>query len=257
MKINVGYKGVSRYGEYRVVSVIDGNNFIVRFNDGFEKLAQRKEVVNGVIKNPYHPHVCGVGFVGQGEFTCKGKDGANTTEYEVWNGLFKRCYNKKRQEMMTPSYAGCTVHADWHNFQKFAKWFTSHPNYGKGYALDKDLTILGNKEYSEEACYLVPVAINSLLCDSGAIRGKYPVGVHWCNTRGKFISQCNTGEKTAAGKKKQTYLGKFDNFEEAFSIYKATKEKYVKQVANKYRSEISDKIYENLMNYEVKNDAAN
>lgn len=51
---------------------------------------------------------------------------------------------------------------------------------------------------------------------------------------------------------KRVYLGVFDSEQEAFEIYKIAKESYVKEQANRYRNEISEVIYQNLMNYIVK-----
>ena len=47
------------------------------------------------------------------------------------------------------------------------------------------------------------------------------------------------------------YLGCFNNPEKAFQAYKAAKEAYIKDVANKWKGEIDNRAYEALMNYEV------
>lgn len=46
-------------------------------------------------------------------------------------------------------------------FSNFLKWFNG--NYIKGYALDKDILIKGNKVYSPETCCFVPYEINTLV----------------------------------------------------------------------------------------------
>ena len=39
--------------------------------------------------------------------------------------------------------------------------------------------------------------------------------------------------------------------EQAFNVYKKAKEKYIKEVADKWKDHIDIRVYEALMNYEV------
>ena len=48
-----------------------------------------------------------------------------------------------------------------------------------------------------------------------------------------------------------THLGFYDDIECAFLAYKKAKEEHIKEVANKYKDVIEDKVYEILMRYEV------
>ena len=43
----------------------------------------------------------------------------------------------------------------------------------------------------------------------------------------------------------------FDTEEEAFARYKGYKESFIKKMANQYRSKISDKVYQAMMNWKV------
>ena len=43
----------------------------------------------------------------------------------------------------------------------------------------------------------------------------------------------------------------FDTVDEAFNSYKEAKEDYIKEVANKWRSSIDNRVYEALMAYQV------
>ena len=54
------------------------------------------------------------------------------------------------------------------------------------------------------------------------------------------------------GKKQQKYLGLYNTPEEAFNAYKTFKENYIKQVADKYKDKIPDKLYKAMYNYKVK-----
>lgn len=47
------------------------------------------------------------------------------------------------------------------------------------------------------------------------------------------------------------YLGIYTTTEEAFQVYKQTKESYIKEVANEYKLLIQHELYEAMMNYKV------
>ena len=52
-------------------------------------------------------------------------------------------------------------------------------------------------------------------------------------------------------KGKREYLGYFNTELEAFNAYKQAKESFIKEQANKWKSQIDGRAYEALMNYEV------
>ena len=52
-------------------------------------------------------------------------------------------------------------------------------------------------------------------------------------------------------KGKSEHLGFFNTEIEAFNAYKVAKEAFVKEQANKYKSQIDPRAYEALMNYTV------
>lgn len=162
-----------------------------------------------------------------------------TKEYQTWINIFKRCYNKTYQEKH-PSYNNCIVDNEWHNFQNFAKWFEE--NYIDGYQLDKDILVKGNKIYSPETCCFVPQEINSLFIKRQNKRGEYPIGVS--KHRNRFASNILID-------KKRKYLGTFNTPQEAFQIYKIVKEKHIKEIADKYKYLISEKVYLAMYNYKV------
>ena len=47
------------------------------------------------------------------------------------------------------------------------------------------------------------------------------------------------------------YLGLYDTPEKAFEVYKQFKEKYIKRVADHYKDQIPEKLYQALYNYKV------
>ena len=109
-------------------------------------------------KNRITPSVCGVGFIGAGKYEVR-IGGVISKQYQVWSAMLARCYNNKVKEKK-PTYAGCYVCDEWHDFQVFAKWHDA--NYFNGSELDKDILIDGNKEYSPKTCLFVTQKENKI-----------------------------------------------------------------------------------------------
>lgn len=133
--------------EYTVVKYNTPRNIEIKYNDvhGFEATVRADTIRLGSVRNPYKPRVCGVGYVGSGKY--KSTKGCKLLSkcYDSWTDMLKRCYSEKSQ-VKQPTYIGCTVHKDWHNFQVFAEWYFSKEYGGKdGYHLDKDILNKGNK----------------------------------------------------------------------------------------------------------------
>lgn len=223
-----------------IVEYQDANNMVVEFENGYKAKASYKLFSNRSIKNPTDKIVCGVGYLGIGEYTKK------TKQYSYWQNMMTRCYNKNTHNVR-PNYDACEICEEWHNFQNFAKWFDE--NYydvgdGDKMCLDKDILIKGNKIYSPDTCVFVPNRINVLFIRSDKVRGGYPIGVYYAEDRNKFRSICNIG-------KEKRNLGTFDTPEEAFYKYKEFKEQYIKEVADEYKDRIPHKLYEAMYKYEV------
>lgn len=152
------------------------------------------------------------------------ENGKHTDYYIKWYNMLRRCYNSKYHKKY-PTYAGSSVSSEWHILSVFKDWYYSQPNYGKSNMdLDKDILQRGNKIYGPQFCRLVPRRINTLLLDSRAARGPYPIGVCFDNHAGKYKANCRDG----SGKRR--YLGLFDTADEAFLAYKAYKEQLIKDV---------------------------
>ena len=87
-----------------------------------------------------------------------------------------RCYSEKSRAE-NPTYVGCTVCREWHNFQNFAKWYDdNYPSDGHEYHLDKDILIDGNKEYSPVACMFVTRAENNIKAHAKSFKLISPTG---------------------------------------------------------------------------------
>lgn len=170
--------------------------------------------------------------VGSGENRCTTQAGAYYAE------LCRRCC-PKQQLGKYKTYAGCTN--QFKDFQDFASWAVTQIGYG--YSLDKDIIVKGNKVYSKDTCAFVPTELNNLLTRCDARRGSNPIGVSYDPIRGYKV--CVNKEKV------NVFLGYCANKDDAFSLYKKHKESFIKQQAEKWKSQIDPRAYNALMNYQV------
>ena len=161
--------------------------------------------------------------------------------YKRWYDMHYRCYSDKLHERY-PTYIGCEVCEEWHEFNNFLKWYQE--NYyeilSQKMDLDKDILQKGNKIYCPEYCIFVPHEINTMFVNGKNNRGDYPVGVSWDNSKNRFRAEVK-------GKK----LGSFKTVESAFTAYKIEKEKQIKELAKKYRGQIQDGLYDAMMHWKV------
>lgn len=103
--------------------------------------------------------------------------------YRTWFRMIERGYSQNKKANY-PTYKDVTVCEEWLRFSIFKDWMEKQDFKGK--QLDKDLLILGNKGYRPEACIFVSRQVNLFLTESGAIRGKYKIGVTRSRDIGKF-----------------------------------------------------------------------
>lgn len=171
--------------------------------------------------------------------------GKHTPEYRLWKAMLRRCYSEKERHLL-PSYEGCSVSENFKSFDYFYEWCQEQIGFEiKGFALDKDILVKGNKLYSEDTCVFVPKAVNQLLITKSSCRGEYLIGVSFEKSRSKFVSKCSIGNRNSHN------LGRFATEIEAFQTYKTFKEAYIKQVAEQYKSQIDPRAYKALIEYEV------
>jgi hypothetical protein len=222
-----------------IVEYFSTRNCTVRFLGYGRAIIYKKQYANikrGVVSNPYHKSVSGIGFLSIGKFKSI-IGGIRTKEYKTWLNLLGRCYKDNKRPI---TYKDCTVDERWHDFQVFGKWFEENynPETMQGWQLDKDILVKGNKIYSPENCCFVPQEINTLFRQG--FKSKYQ-----CSTG--IFKQCDKFTSMYRG----TYLGKFNTPEEAFEVYKTTKEQYLKEVADYWKNTIDPKVHQAMYNYRV------
>lgn len=245
-EINMSNEGY----EMKIVEYNNANDIIVEFQDKY-KTKVHTQYVNfkkGVAKNPYHPSVYNVGYLGVGKYSRK----THFEIYKCWKSMLQRCYDPYDLNKH-PTYIDCCVCKEWLNFQTFARWYEEniYNCNNEVMCLDKDILNKNNKIYSPKTCIFVPHRINILFIKSDKTRGEYPIGVSYYKNYNKLIVKCNILDEN--GKSNKKYLGYFplDKPFQAFVVYKQFKEKYIKQVADEYKELISEKLYKAMIEYEV------
>lgn len=107
--------------------------------------------------------------------------------YSTWSNMLVRAYNPKFHARHK-TYSDVTVCKEWHSFSAFRAWWLLRSV--EGFSPDKDLLVVGNREYGPDTCVYVPRWLNNFTEDRGALRGDLPIGVSFCNQTGKYRSNC-------------------------------------------------------------------
>ena len=243
----VGEKYLTKHSGFcRIVEVTNRKNITVEFEDGYRTVCNLHNLKKGSVLNPFHPKIYGVGFIGVGEYESK-NDGEIHPFYDAWRGALRRSYDPLFHKKF-PLYKDCEVHEDWHNYQNFCEWSSAQVFY-KGYKLDKDILVQGNKLYGPDTCVYLPNELNCIISNRWDDNRGLPRGVsisanpnakkkiYVASLRRKGVSNLN--------------LGYFDSPEEAYLVYKYEKEKYVKERAMFWKDRISEKAFKALMEWEL------
>ena len=231
-------------GDFKILKYNDNRNVEIQFlKTGYEMVARLGHIKNGVVKDPYSPSVHGVGILGT-KYP-PSINGVRTKEYDLWNGMLRRCYSDALKKKY-PTYIDCEVSDKFKSYEYFYEWCHKQIGFGvEGFELDKDLLIKGNKVYNESTCVFIPREINSLLTKCTASRGEHLIGVSWNKRDKAFVAKVNRN------KGQQEHLGYFNTEIEAFNAYKQAKEAFIKEQANRWNGKIDIRAYNALMNYDV------
>lgn len=156
--------------------------------------------------------------------------------YVTWKEMLRRAYSPA-YHARNPTYVGVTVCEEWHSFMAFRAWMETQDWQGKH--LDKDIIVPGNRTYSPDTSVFVPPALNSLLLDCAASRGKWPIGVYW----DKHAKQLRAKIRIAGRRK---YLGQFTCPHEAHMAWRKAKVRVIRDAA---REQDDPRVYAGLMRH--------
>lgn len=164
----------------------------------------------------------------------------NLHEYSIWSSMIKRCYSGELS-----CYDDVTVGSAWHDYQDFAKWYESQPDYRKtgNWQLDKDILNPASRVYCPENCRFVPTQINVLI--RVMAEKEHVQGVNFHKRDKKFRAYL----KDVDGKLIEK--NGFETEMEAFMWYKVQKESVIKIVAELYKPLIDPDIYDALIKYKI------
>jgi hypothetical protein len=231
----------------KIVEYRKSRSITVEFlNTGYRLDTELDRVKEGKLKDRRKPSVHSVGIVGEQPISTNQK---HHKEYQIWEGMLDRCYNKITQNKQ-PSYSDCSVSEYFLYYPNFKDWcnkqigFKSVDDKGKSFQLDKDILVKGNRVYSTDTCCFVPSEINSLMVGCKRKKGSSMVGTAYDKKLRKFrssIVKCGV----------KYHLGCYATEIEAFNAYREAKESYLKEVANKWKNKIDPTVYNALISYEI------
>lgn len=228
----------------KIIKYINANDIDVLFIETKEvfKRVTYNRFKSGVIQSKFSPTVHNFGILG--DENIRDCNGDFLDSYNKWRYMIGRCYSSNSINIH-PEYKECFVCDEWKYYKNFKKWYNE--NYynikDEKMHLDKDILVKGNKIYSPETCIFVPSRINYLFLQSNKTRGDLPIGVNY-NENNKFFIRVRIDNKIIC---RYGFNNKYD----AFHCYKIEKEKYIKQVADKYKNKIPNKLYESMYKWKI------
>ena len=159
--------------------------------------------------------------------------------------MLERCYCNKELE----AYKYCIVSEEFHNASYFKDWYNKQVGaHREDFHIDKDILSSDCKIYAEDTCMLVPQEVNSFFVkhNNKKVKSNLPTGVMF---NPKHTSRPFTAMYSGHGGEK--HISYHDNEWSAFLAYKQAKENRAKELAEKWRGQIDNRVYEKLINYKV------
>lgn len=197
-----GEQFVSKEGyTFIIVKYNNANDLYVQFQDEHKAIVPSAyhKCKDGGIKNPYHPSVHGVGYLGlmsdgsRPNTVDNTKNGRhNSREYSLWNRIMTRCYSNYE---CWDTYKDAEVCDRWKCFSNFLEdlpliegyqFWLEHPN--ELIALDKDIKGNGSKIYCLENCCFVSKIDNTNEKNERCGLPKHNIKIYGINIK--------TGERT-------------------------------------------------------------
>ncbi len=154
-----------------------GQSCIVKFKaSGSVRAASYNNIINGKVKDLYHPSRYGVGYDGEIIKTSYWKPAK-----QLWSNMLKRCYCESDKRGYKAK--GTTVDARWHCFANFLDDLPSLEGFSEwlkgGMDLDKDSICPEANVYSRHTCKFIERSENRAM----GKRGKRKVDGVWVTTK--------------------------------------------------------------------------
>ena len=166
-------------------------------------------------------------------------NGKHFKYYKAWFKMLRRCYGY--DSFHKEHYSECSVSEDFKSLPKFKSWCEQQKGYNKDdWELDKDILVGGNKIYSPETCCFVPKEINNAFKRYDKRKTDLPQGIHLAKNGRSFVARCTVGGKNMSSKWVETV-------DEAVLLYDNFKRDAAVILAEKYKSELDDRVYNKLI----------
>lgn len=161
--------------------------------------------------------------------------------------MLARCFSEAVKDRQ-PTYRDVTCCEEWLSFGNFLEWVNREVDYNghkKGFTLDKDLIVKGNKVYSPETCSFVPRVLNNLLNSRAYSCSKTPLGV-FHQPNGTYRANISEFGRTRL-------IGVYENEVDAFTAYKLAKNAYLRVVLVQYKDVIKPAVYRTVLSWFAEN----
>lgn len=147
-------------GQLEIVGYEGNTRVQVRFVDtGYQTTVSMRAITTGEVHDRYKPTVCGIGYVDD-KLTIDKE--LRQKAYNVWHAMLKRCTDPTNH-----NYNDVNIDPRWHSFKNFFEDIQELEGYDrwlteKYIALDKDITVKGNRTYAKQFCKFVTVGENAI-----------------------------------------------------------------------------------------------
>jgi len=171
-----------------------------------------------------------------------------TKACQLWENMKQRSTEMGKDYLVNrqKSYRATSCCDEWKDYSNFYEWFETQQKEGKyqeGWELDKEVLKRGNECYSPKYCCFIPKALNCILTS--------PKGESSTGYRGVSCRKGRYEAFVTISPSKYKKIGGFLTKEEAFLCYAVHKKKYILEVLDKYRSELSSEIAAGIENWEI------
>lgn len=223
-----------------IIKYINSMEVYVMFEDGTVTKCNAGNLSAGRVGNPNRHRVFGVAVNDIGNST-------QTKIYKIWHSMVRRCYSSIYQG--SKSYVDVGMQESWLHFSKFKRDIENLQFFDfcekHNYEFDKDILSDGSKMYKLETVSFVPREVNSVIIKD--IRfGKYKG--YYINNDGYFSP--STKGVVDSHRKSMGFKTSYKTPEEALYVYKECKKVQLKDLAEKYKGKIDERVYNKLINYD-------
>lgn len=167
----------------------------------------------------------------------------NAQKIKKFNNMKDRC-GKTYQEK-NPRYKGTFMWKGWLKYRRTTFFVWLDNNYyevkGEQMDIDKDILKYGNKQYHPELCLIVPHSINT-----------FYENIEVGKTNIKFNTRTKKYRVKVYDKGEYIVANSIDTYNRALDIYCDIKQGIIFNKAKELKDQIPDKVYQALMNTDVK-----